>query len=94
MDEDFEWDYRKPTTNFAKHGVSFDAARGVFKDPFAVEWLDASEDYGEERLVIIGSVENRLITVAFTMRARAIRIISARLAERYERRRYYEENSS
>ena len=51
MDEDFEWDYRKATTNFAKHGVSFDAARGVFKDPFAVEWLDGSEDYGEERLV-------------------------------------------
>ena len=94
MGEDFEWDYRKATANLARHGVSFDAAREVFKDPFAVEWLDESENYGEDRFVILGSVENRLVVVAFTMRGLAIRIVSARLAEPYERRRYYEENSA
>ena len=94
MEEDFEWDYRKAAGNLAKHGVTFDAAREVFQDPFAVEWLDESEKYGEERFVIIGSVENRLVVVAFTTRGQAIRIISARLAESYERRRYYEENSA
>jgi uncharacterized DUF497 family protein len=94
MDEDFEWDYRKAASNFAKHGVSFDAAREVFQDPFAIEWFDERENYGEERFVLVESVESRLVVVAFTRRGQAIRIISARLAEPYERRRYYEENSA
>ena len=93
MDEDFEWDYRKAASNFAKHGVSFDAAREVFQDPFAIEWFDERENYGEERFVLL-SVESRLVVVAFTRRGQAIRIILARLAEPYERRRYYEENSA
>ena len=35
-------------------------ARDVFKDPFAGEWLDDREDYGEDCYVIIGMVKNRL----------------------------------
>jgi uncharacterized DUF497 family protein len=30
--------------NYAKHGVSFEAARAIFKDAFAVERLDDRED--------------------------------------------------
>ncbi len=76
------------------HGVSFEAARAVFKDPFALEWLDRRKAYGEDRFVIIGMAEGRLIYVAYTMRGDVIRIISARGAEPYERRRYHEENFS
>ena len=65
----------------------------MFKDPFAVEWLDDREPYGEDRFVIIGMVEDRLLYVAYTMRGDVIRIISARGAEPYEKRRYHEENS-
>ena len=68
-------------------------ARDVFKDPFAVEWLDDREDYGEDRYVIIGMVKNHLLFVAYTLRGEAIRIISARGAEPHERRQYHEENS-
>ena len=67
-------------------------ARDVFKDPVAIEWLDDRENYGEDRYVIIGMVDNRLLYVAYAMRGEAIRIISARGAEPHERRQYHEDN--
>ena len=91
-DETFEWDDTKAAENYAAHGVSFEAVRDVFKDAFAVDWLDERVPYGEDRYAIIGMVENRLLYVAYTMRGDAIRIISARGAEPYEKRRYHEEN--
>jgi uncharacterized DUF497 family protein len=79
MHEDaFEWDEIKAANNYAAHGVSFATAKGVFKDPFAIEWLDDREPYGEDRFVIIGMVEGRLLYVAYAMRGEVIRIISAR----------------
>jgi uncharacterized DUF497 family protein len=93
-DGKFQWDDAKATSNIANHGVTFDAARGVFKDPFALDWLDESENYGEDRYAIIGMSETRLLYIAYTMRGEAIRIISARLAEPQERRRYHEENDA
>ncbi len=93
-DEKFQWDERKAASNIVEHGVTFDAARDVFKDPFALDWLDESEDYGEDRYAIIGMSENRLLYVAYTMRGEAIRIISARLAEPQDRRRYHEDNET
>ena len=91
-DGTFQWDDRKAAENYADHGVRFAAAREVFNDPFALEWLDDREPYGEERYVILGMVENRLLSVAYTMRGAAIRLISARGAEPHERRQYHEEN--
>ena len=93
IDDTFEWDEIKAAHNYIAHGVSFEAARGVFKDPFAIEWLDDREPYGEDRFIIIGMVEGRLLYVAYTMRGEMIRIISARGAEPYEKRRYHEENT-
>jgi uncharacterized DUF497 family protein len=40
IDDDFEWDEAKAAENDAKHGVSFDTARDVFADPFALDWVD------------------------------------------------------
>ena len=73
----FQWDDRKAAENDARHGVSFEAARDVFKDPFAIEQIDERHDYGEERFTIIGMARDRLLFVAYTMRGEAIRIISA-----------------
>jgi putative transcriptional regulator len=67
---EFEWDAVKAARSEADHGVTFEMARDVFKDPFAAEWLDDREDYGEDRYVIIGLVKNRLLFVAYTMRVR------------------------
>jgi uncharacterized DUF497 family protein len=90
---EFEWDAVKAAQNEANHGVTFEMVGDVFKDPFAIEWLDDREDYGEDRYVIIGMVSNHLLFVAYTLRGEAIRIISARGAEPHERRQYHEANS-
>jgi len=92
-DEAFEWDDIKAVENYATHGVRFEAARDVFKDAFAVDWLDERAPYSEDRYAIISMVENRLLYVAYTIRGDTIRIISARGAEPYEKRRYHEENA-
>jgi uncharacterized protein len=92
QDESFEWDDDKAARNWRDHGVSFEMARGAFADAFAVEWVDAAQDASEERYAMIGMAESRLLFVAYAMRGDRIRIISARKAEPYERRKYHDEN--
>jgi uncharacterized DUF497 family protein len=93
MEIEFEWDADKATRNRHDHGVTFETARAVFRDAFAVEWVDDSQPSQEPRYSILGMVDNRVLFVAYTMRGEAIRIISARKAEAYERQRYRHENS-
>jgi uncharacterized DUF497 family protein len=90
----FEWDDSKAAENYERHGVSFETATGVFDDPFALEWIDDRYDYGEARYGILGMAGDRLLFVAYTVRGNYIRMISARGAVPYERRRYHEENTS
>ncbi len=94
QDEEFEWDDAKAALNWRHHGVSFGMARAVFKDLFAVEWIDDRHGGAEERFVTVGIVEGRLLFVAHTLRGKRIRIISARQAEPRERRRYHNENQT
>ncbi|MGA3054177.1 MAG: BrnT family toxin [Candidatus Korobacteraceae bacterium] len=90
----FEWHEAKAEANFEAHGVSFDLATTVFKDPFAVERRDEREDYGEQRFVIIGMAEGHvLLFVAYTEREDRIRIISARRATQREQDDYFRQNS-
>lgn len=86
----FEWDEVKAEDNYAKHGVTFELAKRVFEDPFAIEFLDDREDYGEERFVIIGSADAQVLYVAYTERDDAIRIISARRATKHEQKAYFQ----
>jgi uncharacterized DUF497 family protein len=92
-EDDFEWDHAKAAQNLAAHGVSFEVATEVFKDPFAIEYVDDREHYGEDRYVIIGMVDDRLLCVVYTQRNGTTRIISARGAEPHERRPYHEDNT-
>jgi hypothetical protein len=49
----FEWDNAKAKANFRRHGVSFDLAKAVFKDPFAIERLDdVSSSSGWRRVTL------------------------------------------
>ena len=91
--DDFEWDDAKAAQNLAKHGVSFEAGRLAFDDAFAVAREDRRHDYGEERFILLGMVQERLLAVSYGVRGEQVRIISARFAEPQERRRYHEENS-
>ena len=85
----FEWDEAKASSNVAKHVVSFEEAASVFGDPLALTLADPDHSAGEKRMLTFGvSREARLLVVASTERGRAIGIISARKATRYERRIY------
>ena len=92
--DEFEWDDAKAASNRRRHKITFEQAREVFADPFIVEWIDEGQDENEQRFSALGMVENRLLFVAYAIRGSAIRIISARRAESFERRRYHEENEA
>jgi hypothetical protein len=92
---EFEWHDAKAKGNFDAHGVSFDLAKTVFADAFAIERLDDRKDYGEERFVIIGIAEGAvLLFVAYTERSERIRIISARRATQLEQDDYFDQNAA
>jgi uncharacterized DUF497 family protein len=92
----FEWDPAKARANKRKHGVSFEIALHVFEDPDALVEQDRIEG-GERRWQTLGLVEGvLLLLVAHTVhfeeeKHEVIRIISARRADRRERKRYEEE---
>ena len=88
---EFEWDARKATANLAKHKVSFEEAATVFGDPLGRIVADPRHSFQEKRFVLLGlSQDHRLIAVMYVDRGEAIRIISSRLATRFERRDYEE----
>jgi uncharacterized protein len=88
LDEGFEWDPTKAEANFKKHGVTFDLAFDLFLSPYLMRF-DERKNYGEERRIAIGIVEGIILHVVFTLRAKKIRIISARRANKQEREAYH-----
>lgn len=82
---EFEWDPEKAAQNREKHGITFDAAADVLLSPHVTKRSDRK---GEKRWVAVGPLEGRLITVVYTRRGEAIRIISARRARANEREWY------
>ncbi len=86
----FEWDARKAATNRRKHGVSFEEARTVFYDEYALLIEDPDHPH-EDRFLLLGmSAAIRTLVVCHCYRADdfVIRIISAWKADRTERRQY------
>ena len=85
------WDARKATVNLKKHSVSFEEASTVFMDALAMTGADPDHSVGEVRWITFGmSVQGRLLAVAHADGRDTIRIISARMATRHEKR-FYEE---
>ncbi len=91
QNDPFEWDDAKAASNIEKHGVSFETAQLAWDDPFAVSFQDTRMDYGEDRYVLLGVVDGRLLSVVYTYRETSIRIISARKPSAQERRLYHEQ---
>lgn len=86
----FEWDEAKNRLNLEKHGISFQEASLIFAGP-VLSRVDDRVDYGEVRTVSIGSIAGVVVVVVVhTSRDTQTRIISARLANRRERRLYDE----
>jgi uncharacterized protein len=83
-----EWDTNKADINRQKHGVHFSDAEAVLFDPNALSFEDTTAQ-GERRFITIGRDHLwRLLVVVYTERGDCIRLISARLATRSEKRNY------
>lgn len=73
----FQWDDNKERENIAKHGVSFSVAIKAFEDENYLLLPDIKHSKKEERLVCLGKVGDRVMTVRFTYRGEIIRIFGA-----------------
>ena len=58
----FEWDPTKAHTNVAKHGVTFQRATLVFRDPLALSLYDAEHSDTEDRWATLGLTADSLRT--------------------------------
>lgn len=94
MAADFEWDLNKAKENIRRHAVSFEEAASVYRDALAFTIDDVEHSTQERRFYTIGmSSMYRTLVVAHAERGENIRIISARLATRRERKSYEEGES-
>lgn len=87
----FDWDLTKATQNIKKHKIPFELAITVFDDPYALIAPDEKHSTPKEvREWIIGESDKGVLVVVFTIRdsENTYRIISARPANRVERRMY------
>jgi hypothetical protein len=83
----FQWDSAKAVANLKKHRVSFEEAKSVFYDEFAIQYFDEEHSDEEERFLMLGmSSGTRLLIVCHCEDGLGgiIRIISARKATRRE----------
>jgi uncharacterized DUF497 family protein len=86
----FEWDANKNASNIKKHSVSFDEAKTVFTDEYARLISDPDHSENEDRFILLGaSIDSKLLVVCHCVReGESIRIISARKADKQERKVY------
>lgn len=91
---DFEWDKAKSDLCQISRNFDFAYVMSIFVDPDLLIEKDQRWEYGEERFQAIGLLEGRVFVVIYTKRPMAIRIISARRANRRKVKRYEENNSS
>ncbi|QIL91398.1 BrnT family toxin [Microbulbifer sp. SH-1] len=70
--------------------MSFRSAAAVFKDKNQIAAEDERKDYGEVRMQVIGEAKPGILFVVYTERdsGNAVRLISARKANRKERAIY------
>jgi len=86
---EFEWDKEKAESNIQRHEVSFHEASTVFGDTLAITFHDPDHSSDETRYITFGlSMFNHLMVVSHTERRGRMRIISARLMTKKERKIY------
>jgi len=86
----FEWDEDKRQHNLRKHGIDFIAAQTIWFGT-VLEYSSDQTHHDEEKYLAIGELDGDFITVIFTWRGGARRLISARKARHYEQENYQNE---
>lgn len=85
----FEWDRWNIDKSYKKHGITPNEAEEPFLDENLIFLEDIKHSHAEERFMLIGeTTTKKLLFVVFTYRDHKVRIVSARLANRKERKRY------
>jgi len=91
---DYEWDPTKNLDNIRKHKVSFEQAKIALEDPYRMCFYDEAHSLNEDRYIIFGNAEKRILFVSIIwIDEDTIRIISARRAVKNEME-FYNENCS
>jgi len=72
MNPKFEWHKAKAAANWRAHGLSFELATTVFKDPFATELVDDREDCGETHFFTLGMAEGQCCCMWLIANARIV----------------------
>ena len=90
----FEWDPNKAAQNIRKHGISFELATSIFRDPELISVFDSTHSQDQERWVTLGlDSQGALLVVSHMWREKhdgstRCPIISARKATKNEARQY------
>ncbi len=90
----FEWDEAKSETCFRERGFDFAYAAQAFFDPNRLVQMDTRHSYGEPRYQLTGMIAHRLFVAIYTPRHDAVRIISARKANKREVKQYEDSKHS
>lgn len=91
---EFSWDPKKNLSNIRKHGVSFEEAKTIFLDDYAIRYFDPDHSSEEDRFIMLGISETiRVLVVChcYLQEDSVIRIISARKATKNEEDSYWKE---
>lgn len=91
---DFEWDEWNIKKNLVKHRVTVKECEEAFADPKKRILHDVYHSQKEKRYILLGiTLDNRILYIAFTVRNKRVRVISARDLNRKEKYLYYEEKT-
>ncbi|MCD6397043.1 MAG: BrnT family toxin [Spirochaetaceae bacterium] len=88
----FEWDAKKDKINLNKHDVSFEEAKSVFYDEYAIFYFDPEHSENEDRFLLLGmsfKLKTLVICHCFRQEEKIVRIISARKADKSEEKVYW-----
>ena len=90
MEFEFQWDEGNGLKNFTKHGITREQSEQVFFNPYVLK-PDKRHSNREDRFNLIGKTDSgKVLFMSFTVRSNKIRIISARPADKKERKTYEE----
>ncbi len=91
---EFQWNHEKNRINIKKHGISFDEAKTVFYDEYAIQFFDPDHSEDEDRFLLLGTsfkLKTLVVCHCFRQEETIIRIISARKADKDEEHDYWSE---
>lgn len=83
------YDPAKRKRNRRKHAIDLADCEAVFDEPMLTR-EDTRQAYGEQRLVSLGKLKDRIVVLVWTDREDGPRLISCREAEPYEKAAYFQ----